>query len=217
MEPVAPLDLTAIEPAAIVETLAMPQGCAAWLTVQRASCSVTHLFRCDNDPDGYQRMISINRDGGSFIVTVDADGQWIETVDMLTGTTELAVPNPTDAYSLTAFLATGTDTFNFSMQDENGAIMRYFGTDKMTDTTTTIDGIELAITTGEMAGSGGGLSHWSRTSTDYFSLEWGVGFAGTSNLVFDGAPNAYDDTPVQFDVPGDPGFLSNVPLFGCGS
>jgi hypothetical protein len=217
MEPAIDLTLQTIEPAAIVETLAMPQGCAAWLTVQRASCSVAHLFTCGNDPEGYMRLITIDQGGGSFIVTVDADGQWIESNDMVTGAIERAVPEPPDPYSLNEFLTTGTDSFNFSMQDVNGTIIRYFGADVLTDRTTTIDGVELVITTGEMAGRGGGLTRWSRTSSDFFSLEWGVGFAGTSNLVFDGAEQSFDDTPVQFDMPGDPGFLTTTPLFGCGT
>jgi hypothetical protein len=48
------LPVTLARPAA-AQTFAVPQGCDAYLTVQKRGCTVTHHFTCTADPAGHQR------------------------------------------------------------------------------------------------------------------------------------------------------------------
>jgi hypothetical protein len=48
---------------AAAQTVSLPAGCEAYVTVQKRSCTVSTLFRCAADPEGHQRRMDSTRTG----------------------------------------------------------------------------------------------------------------------------------------------------------
>lgn len=199
-------------------TFQPPAGCEAYLTVQMASCTVSHHFTCAADPEGWQRRVDMDEGGITYAGAIDGETQWMESVHFLSGHSERLAPDPADPASFSELLATGRDSFDFvTLSDEIGPT-RYVGEDRLVGTET-IDGVTLDRTEFRVtAYDGQGNEVWRTAGREYISREWRMFLSGTSSTATpDGETFEGDDTPVDFVRPGEPGFLTVSPLNGCGA
>ncbi|MDP5360196.1 MAG: hypothetical protein NWR52_08700, partial [Paracoccaceae bacterium] len=60
-------------------TFSLPAGCDAYLTVQSESCQVDHHFTCQADPADYQRRVSLDETGLTYVGEIDGETQWISS------------------------------------------------------------------------------------------------------------------------------------------
>jgi hypothetical protein len=205
----APLPLAA-------QTFGLPPGCTAFLTVQTANCTVEHFFTCADDPDGYLRRIELYADGFDFLTTSDAEGQWIESIDAFTGTQDRLEPAPADPGLWSELLDDGVDSYDFRTIGADGTATRFVGTDKLTGAVVVIGGRELTEMVTEMrAEDPTGATLWSMTSTTYIDAQQRLSFGGIVNWIVPAGSPPTDDTPMAFAGPGEDGFLSAVPQYGC--
>lgn len=204
--------------AALAQTpFALPQGCEGYVTVQLASCTVSHAFTCADDPEGVQRRVDMGEDGVSYFGATDFESQWLESTHIWSGHSERLEADPVDAASFSGLLETGVDNFDFqTLSDEVGAT-RYVGGDSLTGKTVLIDGVSLDETRYSIrAMDADGTEMWASEGFEYIHRDWRIFLSGTSTYsVPDGSFEA-DDSPVEFIFPGEPGFLSPNPKHGCG-
>ena len=195
-----------------------PAGCEAFLTVQMASCTVSHHFTCAADPEGWQRRVDMDEGGITYAGAVDAETQWMESAHFLSGHSERLAPDPADPASFSELVATGQDSFDFvTLSDEIGPT-RYVGEDRLVGTET-IDGVTLDRTEFRVtAYDGEGNELWRTAGREYISREWRMFLSGTSSTALpDGETFEGDDTPLDFVRPDEPGFLAVSPRYGCGA
>jgi hypothetical protein len=202
---------------ATAQTFALPQGCEAYVTVQKRNCTVSHLVRCAGDPEGYQRRIDIDEGGMSYMGTIDAETQWMESWSVEADVNDRLLPGGADPASLSTLIATGVDTFDFQVETDGTYITRYQGQDRLTGEKVVIDGVTLDVTTFQVeARDETGALLWSTTGSEFIHREWRTFISGTRTT--DNGSEVWDDdgTPVEFNFPGEAGFLTSTPRHGCG-
>lgn len=207
-------------PAAAQETRSFqpPQGCEAYLTVQMASCTVSHHFRCAADPADWQRRVDIDEGGITYFGAIDGQTRWMESFHPLTGHSERLAPANPDEANFDELLATGEDSWDFTTLSDEIGPTRYVGRDRLTGETEVIDGVTLERTEFEIvAYDAEGNEIWRGAGREFISRDWRMFLAGTATYVVDGETSESDDTPVEFIFPGEPGFLSISPKHGCGA
>jgi hypothetical protein len=192
-----------------------PAGCTGWLTVQARACRVSNYYKCTQDKPGDQWRADFDQEGLFFASRVDAEGQWVESIDMNPLTRQTLDANPEDPASFTELLG-GLDTFAFNLSKDTGEESRVRGFDRLTGKSVQIDGITLKETQFEYAETDpqGNLQRQSR-GKEYIHPEWRLFFAGPTE--WDGGSGylPMDGSPVTFTFPGEPGFFSTEPLFEC--
>ena len=127
-------------------TFTPPTGCTAYLTVQSRGCLVSQFYTCEADAKGEQWRADYDADGPYFLSKIDHDAQWLESYDIYPGTKEVMEPNPRDPASFSDLLALGLDTFDFTLNKDNGEHTTIRGFDRLTGETATIDGVTLKQT-----------------------------------------------------------------------
>lgn len=212
-----PFILIILAAPAAAQTISLPANCSAFLTVQSQSCSVAHHFTCAGDPEGYRHRVEFYGDGYDFVSTIDADGQWMASNDVYGGGYEVLGAVVTDPLSVSGLIETGRDTMDFTQEHSNGAVTRYVGDESMTGATTVIDGITLLDAAYELAAfDATGAEIWRSTGTEFISPGWRLYFSEVTTWFEAGYdPNVVPGAPVDFIRPGEPGFLSTVPLYDC--
>jgi hypothetical protein len=196
----------------------LPPGCTAYLTIQAASCTLSHHFTCEGDPEGWQRRVDVDEGGVSYFGAIDAETQWVESVHVLAGTTETLGPDPVDPASFSGLVATGVDTYDFTTVSNAGIVTRFVGQDRLTGRTVTIDGVTLDETDFAIrALAPDGTEMWRSVGQEYISRDFTMFLSGRSQITT--PTDSWDtfDTPVEFVFPGDPGFLTGSPIHGCGA
>lgn len=198
-------------------TFSLPAGCEAFLTVQMRSCSVSHYFTCDDDPEGWQRRVDLGLDGPTYVGAIDAETQWVESFYVTTGHTEVLENAPRDRASFSTLLAEGTDTYDFQTLSDEIGTTRYMGFDTLTGVTQEIDGVTLDQTQYQITAydTGGGVM-WESKGNEWISRDFGFFLSGISTITTPDGSFETDDSPVEFIMPGEPGFLSVNPKHGCG-
>ena len=63
----------------------------------------------------------------------------------------------------------------------------------------------------------GGSVLWAAEGREFISPDWRVFLSGVSNVTTPLEEYTLDGTPVEFIFPGEPGFLSATPKYGCGA
>ena len=193
-----------------------PAGCAAYVTVQSASCAVEHQFTCAGDPAGSRRRVLMDEAGIVLADLIDRETQWLEANYFDAGATETLSPSNPDPASLDALLSTGVDSYDFTTESANYGLTRYVGEDRLTGETVVIDGVALDVSSFHMtAYDAAGAKLWTRRGGGFVSRDWRTFFAGREVSTVNGAPEELDDTPVDFVFPGEEGFLSTTPRHGC--
>ena len=198
-------------------TFQPPAGCTAYLTIQMASCTVSHHFTCEGDPEGWQRRVDMDEEGVTYFGAIDDQTQWMESHHVLSQHSEMLAPNPADPAEFDKLLSTGEDRWDFTTNSPEIGPTRYVGYDKLTGGTATIDGVTLDRTEyGITAYAADGSEVWRGTGSEYVSRDWRMFISGVSSIVVGEEVEEVDDTPVEFILPDEPGFLSVSPKHGCG-
>ena len=203
-------------PAAAQNTFDLPAGCEAYASAQLRSCEVMHFFRCENDPSGHQQSATFDQTGMTFVSRIDTQTQWIESFSLRSGIQENLEETPIDPANFDELLETGIDTFDFKTQSPQVGATHFTGFDQLTGRSITIDGVELLETENNVTAYGNdGNILWQAQGNEYIHPTWRRFFPGTAAVTADGNTFDTDESPVEFDFPGDPGFLSVNPKFGC--
>lgn len=199
------------------QTFSLPAGCEAYVTLQQRSCLVTHNFRCAGDPEGHQQRVDITDQGPIFVSRTDAEGRWIESYGVLNGRRS-RLGEETDPASLTELVTEGRDDFDFFTTDTSGQRTRYVGHDGVTGAPVTIDGVTLLPTEFVMrVEDASGTLLWETVGEEFVHPEWRTFVSGRREVrSADGSVSRLDNTPVEFVFPGEPGFLTSEPKYGCG-
>lgn len=194
-----------------------PPGCTGYVTVQKRSCEVANYYRCTGDAPGEQRYAVFDEAGMSYLGKVDAEFQWLESWHRGDGMTARLEPSPRDPASFGTLMATGEDWYDFEQRYENGLRVRFQGFDRLTGGTVVIDGVALQATTFEYVGSIAGQDRdFVRSGSEFIHPEWRVFLSGKV-IARDGGDAVHSDkTPVTFTFPGEPGFFTDQPQYGCG-
>ena len=200
-------------------TFQPPPGCEAFLTVQMAACTVSHHFTCQADPEGWQRRVDMDEGGIAYAGAIDRETQWVESVHFLSGHSERLAPGAPDPASFTELTATGRDGFDFTTDSAEIGPTRHVGEDRLTGETVVIDGVTLDRTEYEItAFDASGTEVWRSEGSEYISREWRMFLSGIGTTTLpSGESFGGDDSPVEFILPGEPGFLSVSPKHGCGA
>ena len=198
-------------------TFQPPAGCEAYVTVQMASCTVSHHFTCAADPEGWQRRVDMDEGGVTYFGAIDAQTQWVESYHVLSQHSEFLAPNPADPASFDELTSAGEDSWDFTTNSPEIGPTRYVGSDRLTGETATIDGVTLDRTEYRItAYAPDGTEVWRGTGREYISRDWRMFISGTSSVAVGEEVSETDDTPVEFIFPNEPGFLSVSPKHGCG-
>ncbi len=198
------------------QEFSLPQGCEGYVTVQSRGCTVSHLFRCEADPEGHQHRAAFTQDGMTYVGRIDAEAQWVESFLLRAGTVVTLGPTTTDSASLSTLLNDGRDTFDFETTAQGFAPVRHVGYDELTGGSVAIDGVELLVTNFEITrfdSSGNQTS--TTTGSQFVSEEWGRFLSGISVQSSASGTVEMDRTPVDFIFPGEAGFLSSTPIHDC--
>lgn len=215
MKTIVTLALLAASPVA-AQQFTLPQGCEAYLTIQTASCNVSHHFICDFDAEGEQRRASMDEEGLSYVGKINAEAEWVESFHLRAGHTEQLMSSA-DSMSMTDLLAGDVDTWDFTTTSDEIGDSRYVGFDQLTGETVVIDGVTLMRTEYALTSyDGEGAEKWNSAGREFVSTEWRMFIGGTSTFTTQGESFESDDTPVEFIFPGEDGFLSVNPKHGCG-
>lgn len=208
----------AIAPASVAAAqFGLPAGCTAYLTVQDRSCGVDHHFRCEGDVAGTQRRVSLSETGMTYMGQIDAGTQWLQSYHPLSGHTEELEPNPLERASLSELIATGVDDYDFQTLSAEIGVTRYVGRDTLTGTTVEIDGITLEETTYDLtAYASDGSMMWQSEGREFISRDWRMFLSGKGRVNTPTDSFDRDNTPMEFIFPGEDGFLSTKPKYGCG-
>lgn len=203
-----------------------PKGCTTTLTIQSRGCYVSNFYTCSADNPGDQWRADGDEQGPFFLSKIDSETQWLESYDLGPQTTQTLDAYPGDAASFTELMATGYDSFDFSLTkvangpgslgDEPGHT-NVRGHDALTGKTMVIDGVTLQQTEYEYTETddAGTVLRHSR-GNEYVNADWRTFVSGVSEFEQpDGSWLPLDGSPVTFILPGEPGFAAGQPIFDC--
>ena len=199
---------------ALAGTWSAPEGCEAFMTVQSKACRVSHYYTCQGDAPGEQWRVDIDQEGPFFYSKIDAEAQWVESYDPIKQTLDA---NPADPASFSELLASGLDTWDFTLSKADGSASRAAGYDRLTGKTVVIDGISLSQTEVEFTeyDRDGNVIRQSR-GNEYAHPDWRLFFAGPGETdLGDGQWLPIDGSPVDFIFPEEEGFLASQPIYDC--
>jgi hypothetical protein len=198
-------------------TFIPPEGCTATRTVQGRGCYVSNFYTCSADAPGDQWRVDYDQEGMFFRSRIDFETQWVESYDLNPTVKQTLDPNPPDPASFSELLATGTDTFTFSLTKETGEHSTVTGFDKLTGRSKVIDGIPLQETEFQFTETddAGNVLRNAR-GHEYIHADWRTFFSGTSEWdQGDGTWLPLEGAPVSFALPGEPGFGATQPIYEC--
>lgn len=199
------------------QEFSLPQGCEGYVTIQTTSCTVQHHFRCGDDTAGEQRRASLDEEGLTYVGRISSEAEWLESFHLRSGHTE-RLQSSVDAMSMSGLLANDVDTWDFSTDSREIGVSQYVGMDRLTGESVVIDEVTLLRTQYALtAFDGDGNEMWRSEGSEFVSPEWRMFIGGTSSYITSDDRFDSDDTPVEFIFPGEPGFLSVNPKYGCGA
>jgi hypothetical protein len=209
--------LALLAPAAVAGgRFAAPQGCEVFATVQMRSCQVSQHYRCQGDAAGEQWALYMDGQGPYYLSKIDAETRWLESYDLTTGEKD-RLSAETDPASFTTLLSTGRDDYDFTTESGTGEVRRYTGYDELTGERVTIDGVTLERTRFDLtAWDAGGQMLWHRKGRQLVHRDWRLFWADSEDFENSfGDRERLVDTPMQFALPGEKGFLSSEPIYDC--
>lgn len=195
----------------------LPAECTAYLTVQRQDCVVEHHYTCPSVPGHRWRIDYDVSHEALFLSEIDAEAGWVSSRDLLPGGYRTRMlPNPPDGPSLSTLLETGEDHYVFDETSGDG-VTRIEGFDRLTGETAEIDGEPLLRTVyGYRIYSSSGDVLVEADGHEFVSARHRRFFSGTRTWHTREGDQTRNSAPVEFVYPGEPGFLSATPLYGCG-
>ena len=198
-------------------TYTPPDGCKLEVTVQNRGCTISQIYRCEQDPKGYQRSAIFDEEGLTYQSLIDAETRWIESNDPDTGIQDLLVEDARDHASFSTLVETGRDDFDFWTESNTGERLHHVGNDELTGEKVTIDGIELEKTRFRLTTSSqNGEVLIERDGQQFINRAMGRFFGGIENMSdWTGQQQKSNDSPVIFSFPGEDGFGETTPQFDC--
>ncbi|MEZ5911035.1 MAG: hypothetical protein R3D84_01450 [Paracoccaceae bacterium] len=201
---------------ALASAFQPPKGCTVFMTVQSRGCQVSQYYRCEQDPEGDSWRADFSADGLNFVSHIDREGQWLESFEIEPPSHETLMPGAEDPASFSELIETGNDTFAFSQQRSDGSTVGFAGFDRLTGDRVTIDGVTLEMTEFSFVETDDiGFETRRSNGQEFIHKEWRLFFGGLTELSADGESFSFDASPVDFVFPGEPGFMSTIPLHGC--
>ena len=198
----------------------LPPGCKAFLTVQQKDCRVEHHWTCSDDPEGSQWIMSMGEGGPEFLQQVDREFVWLKSY-VPDSRESRAIKRPAqDLNSLSRLLEAGADNYDFEVQvsvdGAETAVERVRGYDRLTGEKITIDGEPLLVIAYDYSEQSNVEDQPVKSSgKQYVSERFRSFFLGQGRDEVGGEVTEYDAAPVQFIEPGEAGFLSVKPQYGC--
>ncbi|WP_071674290.1 hypothetical protein [Nioella nitratireducens] len=197
-----------------------PPGCTAFLTVQSRSCTVSHMWTCEGDPEGTHWRMTMDQDGPFYLSFTDSEFRWLLSYELRSGAQNVLIEPEDDPASISELFATGTDSMVFSTIHESASGQRtqrdYTGFDRLTGETVVVDGHTLNRTEFSYEYDLGDGPRRVQ-GHQYVTEEWNVFFGGQEVTTLPNGESEEDDySPMDFAEPGEPGFLSATPLYDCG-
>ncbi|MEM8577894.1 MAG: hypothetical protein AAGF60_08600 [Pseudomonadota bacterium] len=196
------------------EVFVPPEGCTGTLTVQSANCQVSNIYVCDADVAGHNWRMVFDREGALFLSKIDAETQWLESYDFDPGRRNVLRQPADDPARLTELLETGTDSYDF-VQSMGGDIVRIVGFDRLTGDDAVIDGEPLLGTEFSARYEGFSGTYLRVEGREYVSVRHRRFIGGTITRIIGDTRRDEDQSPVEFVYPGEPGFFTQTPLYGC--
>jgi len=197
-----------------------PPGCKGFLTVQTKDCRVEHHWTCEGEPDGTQWIMVMDAKGPNFLQQVDREFGWLQSFD-LGGTDRRELRRPVrDMNSLTTLLNTGYDHYHFEQDvlrnNTPFATETIIGRDRLTGDQEVIDGEPLqVIDYAYEEVSSADPQVLKSYGTQYVSARFRSFFLGRGTDANSTGKDAYDASPVRFIEPGEAGFFTTTPQYGC--
>lgn len=197
----------------------VPPGCTAFLTVQSRGCTVSHYWTCEADPQGTHWRASVDEDSPFHLSFTDAEFRWLRSWDLRGGGTTVILEPEEDPASLTELLETGGDTMVFSTVTTSnfGSFQRdYTGFDRLTGDEVVVDGRTLLVTEfSYQYPTDGGTRRVQ--GNQFVHPGWRLFFGGIETVTeTTGDGFEYNNSPMEFAEPGEPGFLTMQPIYDCG-
>ena len=157
----------------------------------------------------------MDREGLTYVGQIDHEAQWLRSFFIRSVEEETLIEPAADPASLTALLATGLDTYDFTLNTTTG-VQRVVGFDRITQRDVTIDGevlhrTEYNITTTNIDGD----VLFAAEGVEYVSEKYRRFFSGYGSVTEPDTPLPYNETPIDFITRGQPGFLSDEPQYDC--
>ena len=203
-------------PAFAQDRFDLPADCAAYVSIQSRDCTVSHLFTCESDAEGHQHRVDFDRDGMTYLGEIDGETQWISSYSPRSGSTATLLSGAADPASFSELLARGLDGFDFSTISNVFGETHHVGEDRLTGEVEVIDGVSLQVTNFvATAYDSGGAVIYRSEGQEYINADWRTFIGGLRIVTVDGAASETDGRPAAFDFPGDAGFLTTRPQFGC--
>ncbi|WP_299684339.1 hypothetical protein [uncultured Tateyamaria sp.] len=203
-------------PATASDRFIPPVGCEGVVTVQSRGCELDNIYVCTADTPGDSWRVSFHEDGPKFIGRIDAETQWMESIDLFPTRREVIELPAADPASLSELLETGTDAFDFNMRGPGGEVTRVVGFDQLTGEEVVIDGEALLRTAFSARYESTTSGTTTITGNEYVSPALGRFLSGSyRHTSADGAVTEWANDPVDFIFPGEPGFFSKTPLYEC--
>lgn len=211
----APLAFVAMP--ALAGSFTPPEGCTAYLTLQSRGCHVANYYRCTGDAPGDQWRADFDQEGVFYYSRIDSETQWVESIDLNPTVVQRLDPAPADPASFSELLATGYDSFAFGLSRDDGRHTKVHGHDKLTGQSMVIDGVTLQQTEFDYTETDDAGTVLRRArGNEFIHPEWRMFFSGRSEWDRgDGSWLPLDGSPVQFIMPGEPGFAATQPIFDC--
>jgi hypothetical protein len=211
----APIALLGL-PASAASKFTPPKGCEAYVTVQHSNCQVSYHYTCSGDPKGDQWAVYAGAEGPYYMSRIDSETRWLESYDLIAGESD-QMGDETEPASFSDLLKTGRDDYDFTTVSNTGEVRRYKGYDKLAGTSVTIDGVKMEQTEFALRSYAvDGTMLNKRSGQQLINRDWRIFFSDEEDFENgDGEKEHAKDLPVSFAFPGDAGFLSATPQFGC--
>lgn len=194
-----------------------PSSCTLEVTIQNRSCTVSQYYRCTTDAPGDQRVTYFNAEGPTFESRIDKETRWMESTNLISGTTDTLSDEAKDPASFANLLASGRDDFDFWTESSNGELLRHVGHDELTGKKVEIGGVALEETAFDLTTyneTGEVLIH--RKGNQFISRSQGRFYGGIETAEdWTGAVQNSNESPVRFSFPGQPGFGETKPAYDC--
>jgi len=212
------LSVALIAGSADAGTFTPPKGCTAEMSVQMLGCIVSNHYTCAADAPGDRWRVDFGQNGKFFQSRINSEAEWVESFDFNPDNRKALEQPQRDPASFSELLAQGEDRYDFSTLSDDGERQNVTGFDRLTGATVVIDGVTLKQTQYDaMAVHDDGTPAWHTRGNEYIDPARRIFISGKGE--WQGAEGGeylpFDSSPLNFAFPGDPGFMSTTPLFGC--